>query len=311
LTTRRIPARRSWSADPARLAGGLAVPVLAIAALGGRAGLVPAEAILPVLAIGFLLGAVGLALGIHALTDIWRSGADGARAAISGIIYAAPVIVLLALVATAAIAYPRLTDISTDVENPPVLESFPEAPDRPDAAAAALQKEAYPELTTRTYGLPIAEVYIAARSLFEERGWAVTHSVEPVLPAPAPAPAAPAPALDEELLRVLAEKRVVTQSRAEAAPPSVAGAPGQTADAAAEAQSNIASLEATAKTLVFGFEDAVAVRLQRTPEGTRVDMRSASRRGEHDLGQNARRIRAFLKGLDTKLQPPPDPAAVR
>ncbi len=54
-------------------------------------------------------------------------------------------------------------------------------------------------------------------------------------------------------------------------------------------------VEATARTLLFGFKDDVAIRV--TPEGTgsRIDVRSASRVGRSDLGVNARRIREYLK----------------
>jgi hypothetical protein len=63
-----------------------------------------------------------------------------------------------------------------------------------------------------------------------------------------------------------------------------------------------ARIEASAKTLLFAFKDNVAIRLIGTPDGTRVDMRSASRWGRHDLGQNGRRIRAFMGDLDGALQ---------
>jgi uncharacterized protein (DUF1499 family) len=58
------------------------------------------------------------------------------------------------------------------------------------------------------------------------------------------------------------------------------------------------SLEATATTRWFGFKDDVIVRVR--PEaggGSRVDVRSASRVGESDLGANAKRIREFLSRL--------------
>ena len=95
MTTRRIPDRRSRAADWAKLAGGLALPVLVIGAFGARVGIVPPEAILPALVAGFALGLVALGLGIYALADIWKSGADGARAAIFGMVYAAPVVAIL------------------------------------------------------------------------------------------------------------------------------------------------------------------------------------------------------------------------
>jgi len=62
---------------------------------------------------------------------------------------------------------------------------------------------------------------------------------------------------------------------------------------------------ATDRTLLFGFEDDVSIRVAAVNRGTRVDMRSASRLGDHDLGTNARRIRSFLADLDRRLNEPP------
>jgi len=67
-------------------------------------------------------------------------------------------------------------------------------------------------------------------------------------------------------------------------------------------EDSTARIEASAKTLLFAFRDDVAIRLTGTPDGIRVDMRSASRWGRHDLGQNGRRIRAFMGDLDGALQ---------
>jgi len=56
-------------------------------------------------------------------------------------------------------------------------------------------------------------------------------------------------------------------------------------------------LEATDTTWWFGFTDDIVVRLTPWGTGTRVDMRSVSRRGTTDTGTNARRIRRFLSAL--------------
>lgn len=63
-----------------------------------------------------------------------------------------------------------------------------------------------------------------------------------------------------------------------------------------------ARLEATATTTWFGFEDDVVIRLTKTPDGVRVDMRSASRLGRSDVGTNAARIQAFLEDLAQRLE---------
>jgi uncharacterized protein (DUF1499 family) len=53
-------------------------------------------------------------------------------------------------------------------------------------------------------------------------------------------------------------------------------------------------LEAIDRTFLLRLPDDVTVRLRPRADGTRIDVRSASRIGTHDLGQNARRIRAYL-----------------
>ena len=56
-------------------------------------------------------------------------------------------------------------------------------------------------------------------------------------------------------------------------------------------------LEASDTTRWFGFTDDIVVRVKPAPNGSRIDVRSASRVGRSDLGVNARRIRAFLAAL--------------
>jgi uncharacterized protein (DUF1499 family) len=61
-------------------------------------------------------------------------------------------------------------------------------------------------------------------------------------------------------------------------------------------------IQAEARTRVFKFTDDVTIRLRLDDNAlTRIDMRSASRRGFNDLGTNARRIARFLERLDQRL----------
>ncbi len=54
-------------------------------------------------------------------------------------------------------------------------------------------------------------------------------------------------------------------------------------------------LEAVDRTFLLRLPDDVTVRLRPRVDGTRIDIRSASRFGRHDLGTNAQRIRRFLE----------------
>ena len=56
-------------------------------------------------------------------------------------------------------------------------------------------------------------------------------------------------------------------------------------------------IEAVHTSLLYGFKDDMVVRLVPEGAGTRVDVRSKSRVGRSDVGQNAQRIREFLQRL--------------
>ena len=61
------------------------------------------------------------------------------------------------------------------------------------------------------------------------------------------------------------------------------------------------TIEALAHTPLLGFPVDVAVRLTDEGTSTYVDMRSSSRYGRHDLGDNAARITTFLAELDAEM----------
>lgn len=60
-------------------------------------------------------------------------------------------------------------------------------------------------------------------------------------------------------------------------------------------------IEAVARTAIMGFRDDVVIRIRGVDESSRVDVRSSSRYGSHDLGSNASRISAFLESLELDI----------
>ncbi len=56
-------------------------------------------------------------------------------------------------------------------------------------------------------------------------------------------------------------------------------------------------IEAVDRTLLLRLPDDVTVRVRPRADGARIDVRSASRIGKHDFGQNARRVRAYLEEI--------------
>ena len=71
-----------------------------------------------------------------------------------------------------------------------------------------------------------------------------------------------------------------------------------------------AVIEAVARTPIMGFRDDVVIRVTPLGQGTRIDMRSASRFGNHDLGTNASRIRSMLEDIDDVVSSAPEPRSL-
>ena len=69
-------------------------------------------------------------------------------------------------------------------------------------------------------------------------------------------------------------------------------------------------IEATDTTALFGFKDDIAIRVNPNPsgQGTVLDIRSASRVGQSDLGANATRIEKFLKAIQARLNDTSSPS---
>ncbi len=63
----------------------------------------------------------------------------------------------------------------------------------------------------------------------------------------------------------------------------------------------IGHLDAVDRPLIMGFPEDVTVRVRPLAGQTRIDVRSASRYGRHDFGDNARRIRRFATELQAQL----------
>jgi uncharacterized protein (DUF1499 family) len=56
-------------------------------------------------------------------------------------------------------------------------------------------------------------------------------------------------------------------------------------------------IEAVARTPLLGMRDDLVIRVRKAGDGARVDIRSASRYGRHDLGANGQRVDALLDDI--------------
>jgi uncharacterized protein (DUF1499 family) len=60
-------------------------------------------------------------------------------------------------------------------------------------------------------------------------------------------------------------------------------------------------IEAADRTWLFGFTDDIVIRITGTGKAARIDIRSSSRFGQHDLGRNAKRVQIFLTEVKERL----------
>jgi uncharacterized protein (DUF1499 family) len=59
-------------------------------------------------------------------------------------------------------------------------------------------------------------------------------------------------------------------------------------------------IEAVARTPIMGFREDVAIRIRPDDDGSKIDVRSASRYIRHDFGGNASRIRSLLEDVEAR-----------
>ena len=225
-----------------------------VSGLGHRRGLVDTYGFFWILLLVAVLAVLALLLVALSFRRVWYRGDRGGGAAVVAVLVSFVVLAPFAVTAVRSLLHPRLSDISTDLVDPPGLVEAAKArhghmnPVRPISREAAdMQIVDYPEITGRRYAAPPEDVLKAVDDVVAGKGW-----------------------------RVLSH------------PPFVAGATEYT-------------LEAVARTSLFGFPSDIAIRLTDEDESTYVDMRSASRYGRGDLGDNAGRISDFFRALDAEI----------
>jgi len=243
----------SKAAGWSRRTGVFSAVLLATVWVGHHYELVETTVFLWVLGIVALLAALALLFAGFAFSRLWNFGDRGGHDLTVGALMAVLVLVPYGVVAYRITGTPPLRDISTDLEDPPVLGTAAARTrdmnvlTQPTPGEQRLQAQNYPLVTGRSYNLPLDDVVDAVDAVMKRQGWKL------VLPLPA-----------------------------------------------GEGQSEV-TIDAVAKSFALDLPADVAIRVRDDGDMTLVDMRSASRYGRHDLGDDAARIVAFLAELDQEI----------
>jgi uncharacterized protein (DUF1499 family) len=201
------------------------------------------------LAAGLFLALEAAGLSFLAFVRIWREGRRGLGRAVKALLLALAILAYPGWFALKALTLPPLTDVSTDVVDPPAFSRSRAAlemrggripPDVP-VESRRMQREAYPQIAPLTLDIAPDQVYELVQRAAKNRGWEVIESARP------------------------------------------GGRVG------------LGRLDAVHRTFLLRIPDDITVRIRPRADGARIDVRSASRIGQHDLGQNAYRIQRFLE----------------
>jgi Protein of unknown function (DUF1499) len=256
-----------------------------IAVIIVRSGALEIVPALSTLAGALVLAWTAILLAVAAGVVIWQHGIGGGRHAVTALIIGAALIAYPLYLGIKASRLPAIYDITTDPIDPPQFDAIARL--RPRDAnpityaglyAAEQQHAAYPDIEPDETNATAQDAYAAAMKVITRRKWRVVDSRPPQGPLP----------------------RVI--------------------DARASQNGTVRDgiIEAVARTPMLGFRDDVVVRIRPTVDGARIDVRSASRYGRHDLGTNAKRVRSLIDDIDDVLSipqpekkpaPPAKPAA--
>ncbi|HXZ92697.1 MAG TPA: DUF1499 domain-containing protein [Burkholderiales bacterium] len=226
-----------------------AAAAMLAAGLGSRFGLLEYGFAFALLRVAGGLGAAGAVLCLAALPLARRLGERRALAALLiGVVAGALGFGVAWTIERAASGAPPLHDISTDTADPPqfvalaaVRRASPNGAAYPGAAAAEVQRKAYPDILPLAVGTHPQAAYRRCLEAARALGWRIALA-------------------DPQAMRI----------------------------------------EATDTTRFFGMKNDIVIRVTPLGAASRVDIRSASRVGEGDLGTNARRIRAFYREMARK-----------
>jgi len=222
------------------------------------------------------LAVLAIMVAVAAFVMLWINGGPGAGAAITGVFIAVLLLGYPAYLGYLAYTLPAIKDITTDPIDPPRFEAIAKLRPRDSNPttyaglyAAELQHAAYSDIEPDLTDSTPQEAYDAAMKVIIKRKWRIVDARAPQIVLP----------------QAVAPRRVDPQ-------------------AAQNVTARDGVIEAVARTPILGFRDDVVVRVRSSSGGTRIDVRSASRYGRHDLGTNAKRVRDLIEDIDDVLSAP-------
>ena len=186
--------RRQLIEDPVTRAGPLSrqLAVFSILATGLALILVrdpraDTDAALVALAAGLCVALAAAVAAVFAFVHVWREGARGLGAALAGLVLAILLLGYPAYLGVRGLRLPVLSDITTDIDNPPAFSRSRAAfaarnggyPPDPDPQAREKQRTAYPQIAPLTLDIGAEEAFELARKAAVNRKWQIVEAIRP------------------------------------------------------------------------------------------------------------------------------------
>jgi uncharacterized protein (DUF1499 family) len=143
-------------------------------------------------ALAALVAGLGVALlaaaaAVYAFVRVWQEGARGLGPALAGLILALSVLGYPAFLGLRGLRLPALSDITTDIDNPPAFSRSRAAfaarggryPADPGAGDRERQRGAYPQIAPLTLDIGADEAFELARKAALNRHWQIVEAIRP------------------------------------------------------------------------------------------------------------------------------------
>lgn len=266
------------------------VPFFAIVILLYRFAKIDTIQMLILITFGLLIALLSLVFAVKAITELWKKGYRGGSQVVRGMMITLLVLLPFGYQAFLAIQFPLANDVSTDMFNPPeyinAIELRMNNVEKGMNPVIEYDEEyskkmilAYPRLQSRRYPAGSERVLQAVRTIIDNNEWLLTGSQGiPELKSNS----------ETENTTELADNAAESPAQEEVLEENL------------ETPDDI-FIEVLERTLIFGFENDIVIRIVSEDRNTLVDMRSSSRWGKHDFGYNAKLIESFLLQLDAAL----------
>jgi uncharacterized protein (DUF1499 family) len=190
-----MPVRRIAVEPASRLAiwarrlAAFSLPVVALAIVIERAGVLEVVPGLATFAAALLMAFIAVLLALASLVGIWQHGIEGLGAALTALVIGIGLLAYPSYLAVKAYRLPMIADITTDPIDPPRFETIGRLRTRqanPVAYAGLYafeqQKAAYPDIAPLGTDASAQSAYEAAVAVIAKRRWQVINSRKPMPP---------------------------------------------------------------------------------------------------------------------------------